>query len=113
MMKMMSMKNGYCLIMTFFMLFLVARSQLTTDFYKSTCPNLLSIVRKQMMNAIKTEMRMAASLLRLHFHDCFVNVREFGQLISLLLTLYLSCVWVFLHLVLMHACMQYISSCPD
>lgn len=25
------------------------------------------------MNAIKTETRMAASLLRLHFHDCFVN----------------------------------------
>jgi peroxidase len=25
-------------------------------------------------NALKTEMRMAASLLRLHFHDCFVNV---------------------------------------
>ncbi|CAN1831589.1 Peroxidase N [Linum perenne] len=27
------------------------------------------------MNAIKAETRMAASLLRLHFHDCFVNVR--------------------------------------
>ncbi|KAF5471308.1 hypothetical protein F2P56_011751 [Juglans regia] len=72
-MKIMSMKKGYCLIMTTFMLFLVARSQLTTDFYKTTCPNLLGVVRKQMINAIKTEMRMAASLLRLHFHDCFVN----------------------------------------
>ncbi|KAG6679438.1 hypothetical protein I3842_14G132300 [Carya illinoinensis] len=52
---------------------LVARSQLTTDFYKTICPNLLSVVRKQMINLIKTEMRMAASLLRLHFHDCIVN----------------------------------------
>ncbi|KAB1227934.1 Peroxidase N [Morella rubra] len=66
--------HGYCVLMSFFMLqLLVARSQLTPDFYKTTCPNLLSIVRKEVKNAIKTEMRMAASLLRLHFHDCFVN----------------------------------------
>ncbi|KAE8712365.1 Peroxidase 53 [Hibiscus syriacus] len=49
------------------------RSQLTTDFYSKTCPTLPSIVRRQVQSAIKTEMRMAASLLRLHFHDCFVN----------------------------------------
>ncbi|KAK6937050.1 hem peroxidase [Dillenia turbinata] len=49
------------------------KSQLTTNFYSSTCPNLLTIVRKQVQNAIKTETRMAASLLRLHFHDCFVD----------------------------------------
>ncbi len=66
--------NGYSLILAFFMLFLVARSQLTTDFYNTTCPTLLTIVRKEVQNAIKTEMRMAASLIRLHFHDCFVNV---------------------------------------
>ncbi|KAB1227937.1 Peroxidase N [Morella rubra] len=65
--------HGYCVLMTFCMLLLVARSQLTSDFYKTTCPNLLSIVRKEVQSAIKTEMRMAASLLRLHFHDCFVN----------------------------------------
>ncbi|KAF8039996.1 hypothetical protein BT93_B2269 [Corymbia citriodora subsp. variegata] len=49
------------------------KSQLTTDFYNTSCPGLLSIVRKEVQNAIKAEMRMAASLLRLHFHDCFVN----------------------------------------
>ena len=65
---------GYSLILAFFMLFLAARSQLTTDFYKASCPNLISIVRRGVQNAIKIEMRMAASLLRLHFHDCFVNV---------------------------------------
>ncbi|XP_058198237.1 peroxidase N [Rhododendron vialii] len=49
------------------------RAQLSSDFYSTTCPNLLKIVRKEIQNAIKTETRMAASLLRLHFHDCFVN----------------------------------------
>ncbi|KAJ4978192.1 hypothetical protein NE237_008972 [Protea cynaroides] len=49
------------------------RSQLTSDFYQNTCPNLLQIVRREVKTAIKNEMRMAASLLRLHFHDCFVN----------------------------------------
>ena len=65
---------GYSLILAFFMLFLAARSQLITDFYNKSCPNLLTIVRTQVQNAIKVETRMAASLLRLHFHDCFVNV---------------------------------------
>ncbi|CAI9273051.1 unnamed protein product [Lactuca saligna] len=71
------MKNStnitFAWFITISMLCLLANSQLTTTFYSKSCPNLLSIVRKQMMNAIKTETRMAASLLRLHFHDCFVN----------------------------------------
>ncbi|CAI0452224.1 unnamed protein product [Linum tenue] len=49
------------------------KSQLSVDFYASTCPKLAQIVRKEVVNAVKAEMRMAASLLRLHFHDCFVN----------------------------------------
>ncbi|XP_030512644.1 peroxidase N-like [Rhodamnia argentea] len=53
--------------------FVGVKSQLTTDFYSTSCPGLLNIVRKEVQNAIKAETRMAASLLRLHFHDCFVN----------------------------------------
>ncbi|KAG6478059.1 peroxidase N-like [Zingiber officinale] len=49
------------------------RPQLSSDFYAQSCPNVLKVVRRQVLNAVKTEMRMAASLLRLHFHDCFVN----------------------------------------
>ncbi|KAL2540866.1 Peroxidase 59 [Abeliophyllum distichum] len=62
-------------VLTCLMLFVAAaRSQvLTEDFYSKTCPNLFNIVRKEIRTAIKNEMRMAASLLRLHFHDCFVN----------------------------------------
>ncbi|KAL6963355.1 peroxidase [Sarracenia purpurea var. burkii] len=51
----------------------VNSQSLTSDFYSATCPNLLSVVRKEVQNAMKAETRMAASLLRLHFHDCFVN----------------------------------------
>ncbi|KAK7265392.1 hypothetical protein RJT34_33012 [Clitoria ternatea] len=65
--------SGYFWLINMFLLLLVARSQLTTDFYKSSCPNLLKIVRMQVKTALMNEMRMGGSLLRLHFHDCFVN----------------------------------------
>ncbi|KAF9686477.1 hypothetical protein SADUNF_Sadunf03G0162600 [Salix dunnii] len=65
--------NGYSLFLTMLMLCVVSRSQLTNDFYSTTCPKLLQIVRKEVQKAIKSETRMAASLIRLHFHDCFVN----------------------------------------
>ncbi|KAK2641389.1 hypothetical protein Ddye_023152 [Dipteronia dyeriana] len=65
--------NGFVVLMSVFMLCLAANSQLTTDFYSKTCPNVLQIVRREVMKAIKVETRMAASLIRLHFHDCFVN----------------------------------------
>ncbi|XP_010257483.1 PREDICTED: peroxidase N-like [Nelumbo nucifera] len=51
----------------------VVKSQLSTDVYDATCPNVFQIVRKEVKKALRSEMRMAASLLRLHFHDCFVN----------------------------------------
>lgn len=51
-----------------------AKKKLSTDFYCSSCPELLPIVNKGVIKAIKNETRIGASLLRLHFHDCFVNV---------------------------------------
>lgn len=49
-------------------------AQLTSDFYKQSCPQALQIIRSVVEQAINNEKRMGASLLRLHFHDCFVNV---------------------------------------
>ncbi|XP_021771852.1 peroxidase N-like [Chenopodium quinoa] len=49
------------------------KCQLTANFYEKTCPNLFQVVWKQVRIAVMNEMRMGASLLRLHFHDCFVN----------------------------------------
>jgi peroxidase len=37
------------------------------------CPTALSIVKAAVNKAVNNEKRMGASLLRLHFHDCFVN----------------------------------------
>ncbi|KAK7367510.1 hypothetical protein VNO80_09523 [Phaseolus coccineus] len=47
-------------------------SQLYYNFYDSTCPNLTGIVRYNVWSAMAKDARIAASLLRLHFHDCFV-----------------------------------------
>ncbi|KAI7982823.1 Peroxidase 4 [Camellia lanceoleosa] len=48
-------------------------AQLCTDFYEETCPNVHKIVRSVVASAVSKEKRMGASLLRLHFHDCFVQ----------------------------------------
>ncbi|XP_057825575.2 cationic peroxidase 1 [Cryptomeria japonica] len=47
--------------------------QLSSTFYNKTCPQALSTVKAAVKAAVAKEKRMAASLLRLHFHDCFVN----------------------------------------
>ncbi|CAN0901739.1 Peroxidase 4 [Linum grandiflorum] len=47
--------------------------QLCTDFYSESCPMLMETVRCGVESAVAKETRIAASLLRLHFHDCFVN----------------------------------------
>ncbi|KAL2940698.1 Peroxidase N [Bienertia sinuspersici] len=67
-------QKSVILLLTLLVFFTVnVKSQLTANFYATTCPNLFHVVRKQVQLAVMNEMRMAASLLRLHFHDCFVN----------------------------------------
>ncbi|RWW46607.1 hypothetical protein BHE74_00047451, partial [Ensete ventricosum] len=51
----------------------VVHGQLSPSFYATTCPNLQTIVRSVMAQAVTQEPRMGASILRLFFHDCFVN----------------------------------------
>ncbi|KAJ7979727.1 Peroxidase [Quillaja saponaria] len=49
-------------------------AQLTTTFYDDTCPDLHTIIRSVVEDALQTDPRIGASIIRLHFHDCFVNV---------------------------------------
>ncbi|KAL0360402.1 UNVERIFIED_CONTAM: Peroxidase 12 [Sesamum radiatum] len=48
-------------------------SGLSWTYYDSSCPKLESIVRKQLKKVFKNDIGQAAGLLRLHFHDCFVQ----------------------------------------
>ncbi|KAK4788658.1 hypothetical protein SAY86_019977 [Trapa natans] len=59
--------------LTFLATFSAVAAQLSSNFYSSSCPSALSIIRGAVSNAVSKEARMGASLLRLHFHDCFVN----------------------------------------
>ncbi|XP_047154130.1 peroxidase A2-like [Vigna umbellata] len=53
--------------------FLVTNAQLSPTFYDETCPTLSDIVFNVISNASLTDPRIGASLIRLHFHDCFVQ----------------------------------------
>ncbi|GLJ25117.1 hypothetical protein SUGI_0480380 [Cryptomeria japonica] len=46
---------------------------LSWTFYKSSCPKLESIVEERIKFYLKKDVTQAAGLLRLHFHDCFVQ----------------------------------------
>ncbi|KAJ4849238.1 Peroxidase 53 [Turnera subulata] len=48
-------------------------AQLHTTFYANTCPNVSTIVRSIVQQALQSGPRISASLIRLHFHDCFVQ----------------------------------------
>ncbi|KAJ0962558.1 hypothetical protein J5N97_027680 [Dioscorea zingiberensis] len=46
---------------------------LDPQFYDHSCPKAQKIIQSIVAKAVAKETRMAASLLRLHFHDCFVK----------------------------------------
>ncbi|KAL3521323.1 hypothetical protein ACH5RR_019472 [Cinchona calisaya] len=52
---------------------LASYSPLSPAYYNRVCPQALPTIRSIVEDAVRQERRMGASLLRLHFHDCFVN----------------------------------------
>ena len=58
-------------------------AQLSFEHYAESCPQLFPTVRSTVQAAIAREARMGASLLRLFFHDCFVNVIFYSSLFQL------------------------------
>jgi len=49
-------------------------AQLKTGFYSSSCPKAEGIVRSTVESHFKKDPTIAPALLRLQFHDCFVQV---------------------------------------
>ncbi|KAG4125770.1 hypothetical protein ERO13_D10G118000v2 [Gossypium hirsutum] len=66
-------KLRFLLGMVLFLLMNMTTEQLSSTFYSTTCPKALATIKSAVNSAVSNEARMGASLLRLHFHDCFVN----------------------------------------
>ncbi|URE42367.1 Peroxidase [Musa troglodytarum] len=60
-------------LLAFFFFAAIASAQLSSTFYSTSCPLAIQTIRQAVRAAVAKEARMGASLLRLHFHDCFVN----------------------------------------
>ncbi|XP_028764459.1 peroxidase P7-like [Neltuma alba] len=63
----------YCLVFLGVANTALSSPSLSPDFYDHSCPEALEAIQRVVRAAVNNERRMGASLLRLHFHDCFVN----------------------------------------
>lgn len=62
-------------VLALFLLLIGSSSaQLSENFYSKKCPKVFDIVKSVVKSAVAKERRIGASLLRLFFHDCFVDV---------------------------------------
>ncbi|CAA2986305.1 Hypothetical predicted protein [Olea europaea subsp. europaea] len=66
---------NFCIavLVMFNLSFMGFSASLNPYFYAKVCPQALPTIKRIVGAAVKQERRMGASLLRLHFHDCFVN----------------------------------------
>lgn len=71
-----SINQMLCIILLWFSIQSLLINTLEIGFYDNVCAEVETIVRKTTHRFISRDPSLAASLLRLHFHDCFVRVRQ-------------------------------------
>lgn len=90
----MALGSSFCLLLITCMILIGispnSAADLSDTFYDKSCPKALRTIRKTVQDAVSNESRMGASILRLHFHDCFVQVNSFLILVYINLHL-ISC----------------------
>ncbi|WJX31232.1 peroxidase [Trifolium repens] len=65
--------SNYVAFALVFLLIGTSSAQLSENFYSKKCPKVFDTVKSVVKSAVAKEPRIGASLLRLFFHDCFVD----------------------------------------
>ncbi|KAG7586694.1 hem peroxidase [Arabidopsis thaliana x Arabidopsis arenosa] len=55
---------------------------LSWNFYQKACPKVENIIKKELKKVFKRDIGLAAAILRIHFHDCFVQGCEASVLLA-------------------------------
>ncbi|KAI3457311.1 hypothetical protein Pfo_013974 [Paulownia fortunei] len=70
----MAFTKHFLVILVFLGIFNICNAQgLKLGFYKKTCPSVEAVVKRETARIISVAPTLAAPLLRMHFHDCFVR----------------------------------------
>lgn len=66
--------NWGFLVLIFLGILSSSHGQLQLNFYSKSCPKAEKIIQEYVLKHIPNAPSLAAALLRMHFHDCFVRV---------------------------------------
>ncbi|ERN19914.1 hypothetical protein AMTRI_Chr11g157450 [Amborella trichopoda] len=64
---------SFTFVLSLILVVTLSSAQLRVNFYSRTCPTAEFIVLNAVVTAVRSDPTMAAALLRIHYHDCFVQ----------------------------------------